>query len=277
LISVALTLLAGGVPGQVTGQAEHAEGLARWADYLPTDPRVLEELKRFRAEEVSIEEWAPIFASTVRTEILASAGAQLSLFLSGECRPSTKVSIGNPEFSFPPGPAGSFAESDSWKKFRKSLIYTETVACFETAKEPGEVLQSYVGEAFRMRADSRITAMWTDEQGSCLETRGVFGLVDPTRMCNRTHEFLSDHVAAQHSQVVFNEGRQPYQNIYFKESLKTFVKMPGGVALHYINFTRAADLGRIKRWIGAGQIEDSQKTTVEEFQQWLLVRGPTPP
>jgi hypothetical protein len=73
--------------------------------------------------------------------------------------------------------------------------------------------------------------------------------------------------------VVFNEGRSPYQEVYFKESLKTFVKVPGGLALHYINFTRAQSLGRIERWVGTGQIEDSQKENVKELLRVLSGGG----
>jgi hypothetical protein len=100
--------------------------------------------------------------------------------------------------------------------------------------------------------------------------------VEPTRVCNRIQDFREDGVAAQHSQVVFNQGVKPYEDVYFKESLKTFVRIPGGMALHYINFARAGNLGRVERWVGPGQIEGSQKGNAEELQRWLRRRDSDP-
>jgi hypothetical protein len=151
------------------------------------------------------------------------------------------------------------------------------VACLETkATDPSEVLEIYVSPEFRMVAESRIVDMWEDEEGSCMETKGVLSLVEPTRVCNRIQDFRGDGVAAQHSQVIFNEGAKPYEDVYFKESLKTFVRIPGGMALHYINFARAGNLGRVERWVGPGQIEGSQKGNAEEIQRWLRRRDSNP-
>jgi hypothetical protein len=275
-IAAAFAVLTGWSPRHLAGQMGAVEELGRWAESLPPDPRVFDELHRFETSGGPIGEWAQAFTAVVRAEIFSAARDQLAVFLSGECSPSTKASIGNPGFTLSSTGAANLADIASWKKFRQSLIYTETVACFQTTEEPGEVLQAYAGQAFRMRAESRITSMWEDSQGTCLETKGVLGLVAPTKICNRIHDLSLEGLAAQHSQVVFNEGGERYQDVYFKESLKTFVQIPGGVALHYVNVSRAADLGRIKRWIGAGQIEDSQNNTIEEFQRWLLIRDENP-
>ena len=93
--------------------------------------------------------------------------------------------------------------------------------------------------------------------------------MDPTRACNQINELVTEKLAAQHSQVVFNDGRDPFQTVFFKESLKTFVLIPGGVALHYINYTRAAGLGRLKRWVGADRIRGSQENNVRELRDRL--------
>jgi hypothetical protein len=132
----------------------------------------------------------------------------------------------------------------------------------------------YVGPDFRLSAESRIARMWPDSVGACIETHGAYGLVDPTLVCNRTQELSSERLAAQHSQAVFNEEREGYQLVFFKESMKTFVRTNGGIGFHYINFTRAGDLGRVKRWLGRGRIEASQRKTVEELRSWLLFRNP---
>lgn len=263
-------MLGGGFLSPATCQVEDGGDLVRWADSLPMDSRVLRELQRFSAEEEFSQESVSGFIGEVRSRIISAVGAQTAKLLAGECRPSIEVSIGDSDFST----LGEAASGESWEDFQKSLIRTEMVACLETDRiDPEAVLQTYVSPEFRMRAESRITDMWIDSVGSCMETKGAYGLVDPTRVCNRVHDFSSEDMAAQHSQVVFNEGIEPYQDAYFKESLKTFVRVPGGMALHYINFTRAADLGRIERWIGAGKIKDSQNATLEELQRWLRESG----
>ena len=276
-VAAALALWGVGFPWQATCQIEDVGKLVSWADSLPIDPRVLGELERFPADEAFSRVSLSGFVREVRSRIISAVEAQSARLLAGECRPSIDVSIGDSDFSAIEEAGGEAAASEPWEKFQRSLIRTEMVACLESAEMPArEVLQLYVSPEFRMSAESRITDMWTDSVGSCLETKGVFGLVDPTRVCNRVHEFLSDGIAARHSQVVFNEGREPYQDAYFKESLKTFVRTQSGLALHYINYTRAADLGRVERWIGAGQIEDSQKETVEKLRRVLLLT-PTDP
>ena len=138
--------------------------------------------------------------------------------------------------------------------------------------DPGAVLGIYVSPEFRMVAESRIVSMWDDAEGACLETKGVLSLVAPTRVCNRIQDFRADGVAAQHSQVVFNQGEEPFEDVYFKESLKTFVRTPGGMALHYINYSRAGNLGRLARMVGPGQIRGSQEGNVKELQRRLDLR-----
>jgi|GEM_PF-2254715 len=262
-----------GLPGTAASQTAVAGGLVAWGDSLPLDSRVLTELHRFEAEVEFGQDLAVGFVEEVRSRVISSAAVHSERILSDGCAPFVDVNIGDSEFPELKPIAEETGAKESWKDFRKSLIRTEMVACLTADLGPESILQLYIGPEFRMAAESRIVDMWEDAEGSCMETKGVMGLVDPTRICNRIHTFSSDDLAAQHSQVVFNEGKEPYQDAYFKESLKSFVRIPGGVALHYINYTRAANLGRIERWIGAGQIEDSQKETVEELQRWLLLRS----
>lgn len=259
-------------------QSEEAEGFARWADSLELDSRVLREIQRFPAEEDLGRELLLGFLREVRSRTVSSAAARVTALLSGPCHPTLDVRIGGLDFSQVwvrlGGPGSS---EEPWEDFLGSLIRTEMVACFKTDRPPRGLLRDYVSPEFRMQSESRIREMWSDAEGSCMETAGAYGLVDPTRICNRITELDLDGLAAQHSQVVFNQGEEPFQDAYFKESLKTFVDTEEGVALHYINYTRAADLGRVERWVGARKIKDSQNNTVEEFQQWLLGRTPMSP
>ena len=74
---------------------------------------------------------------------------------------------------------------------------------------------------------------------------------------------------AQHSQVVSNGGDEDYQRVYFKESLKSFVAVSGGLALYYINYTRSTDIGRFGKYIARGKIEGAQEDAIEELMRRL--------
>jgi hypothetical protein len=238
------------------------------------DPEVGREILRFEGKASLGEEYASAFATEIRSRVMSDASRQVSGFLAGECRPFISVSIGETELNLLLEEPAAKEDRERREEFEKSLIRTEMVACLDVGeRDPSGVLELFLSPAFRMVAESRIVDMWTDQEGSCLETKGVMGLVDPTRVCNRTSDYRAEGLAARHAQVVFNEGRSPYQEVYFKESLKTFVKVPGGLALHYINFTRAQSLGRIERWVGTGQIEDSQKENVKELLRVLSGGG----
>ena len=246
----------------------HSQDLAGWGASLDLDSRVVREILRFEGGEAFSPDQAEAFAREVRSRLFPAASERVTRLLTGECRPFVDVTIGEGEYLMPGGVPQ--ATEKSWEKFLGSLIRTEMVACLETDRtDPGEILGIYVGPEFRMAAESRIIDMWVDQEGACMETKGVLSLVEPTRICNRITEFRGEGIAAEHSQVVFNEGRAPYEEIYFKESLKTFLKTPGGMALHYINYTRAGTLGRVKRWAGPGQIRGSQEGVVKELQRRL--------
>ena len=271
---VTITAFFGGVSPETNPQRGMGEELTQWGGALPQDPRVRRELDRFRTDGGFGRELSSAFAGEVRSRIFSAALDNVDSLAQGECVPFTEVRIGDLDW----GALNGVLDPDEsvtkdWESFLKSLIRTEMVACLQTDSEPEEILRLYVSPEFRMTAEDRIAEMWVDAEGSCMETKGAYGLVDPTRICNRIHEFSPGPLAAQHSQVVFNQGEGPFQDAYFKESLKTFVRTGNGVAFHYINYTRAADLGRIERWVGAGKIKDSQEGTVEELKRWLQTMG----
>jgi len=255
------------------GQAVGTPSLAGWGTSLEVDPRIPREILRFQEGGTALgEDLARTFAMAIRSRVFTSAGRQVDLLLNGECKPFVDVSMGTPDSLSAPEVSGDLKKA--WEKFGDSVVRTEMVACLETdIPDPAEVLQLYVSPEFRMVAEGRIIDMWEGPEGQCMETKGVLRLVDPTRVCNRIQDFRGEGVAAQHSQVVFNEGKKPYQDVYFKESLKTFVRIPGGMALHYINYARVGGLGRLERWAGPGQIRGSQEGNVEELRKRLRARS----
>lgn len=262
--------MGGPLPQMGTVQGPISSPLGAWGDSLPHDGHVIDEMMRFRGGNALTHVYAEMFAREVRSRVISTADARVSSLLTEECVPSLDVTIGEWEFSHP---FYESVEGDLEKAidgFEGSLIRTEMVACFHgTDGQPGPVLDLYTGKEFRMAAQDRIQDIWPDPKGSCVETKGAYGLVDPTKVCNKIAEFRIEQIAAQHSQVVFNEGVDPYQAVYFKESLKTFVDLPDGLALHYINYTRTSDLGRMSRWVGAGKIRDSQQAMVDLLRSRL--------
>jgi hypothetical protein len=258
------------------GQVPPTGGLAGWGSSLDLDPRISREILRFQGGRGLSSVHANFFAEAVRSRVFFAAAEKVSLLQTGACSPFVEVTMGKSDLTLPEGSTG--AERNAWERFEESLIRTEMVACLETENaDPEAVLQIYVSPEFRMVAESRIIDMWEDEEGACMETKGVLSLVEPTRVCNRIQDFRAEGVAAQHSQVVFNEGKKPYEDVYFKESLKTFVRIPGGMALHYINYARAGNLGRLERWAGPGQIRGSQEGNVAELQRRLRIGASGPP
>ena len=262
--------------GAAGAQVPAPPGLGDWGSALDLDPRISREILRFENGTGLSQAQAQAFARAVRSRVFSVAAEKVSKLLTGECTPFIDVTMGESDLQL----AGEFTgeERKGWERFDNSVIRTEMVACLQTGiTDPAEVLEIFVSPEFRMVAESRIIDMWEDGEGSCMETKGVLSLVEPTRVCNRIQDFRSEAVAAQHSQVIFNEGRKPYEDVYFKESLKTFVRIPGGMALHYINYARAGNLGRLERWAGPGQIRGSQEGNVAELKQRLRLREAGPP
>ena len=129
--------------------------------------------------------------------------------------------------------------------------------------------REYVDPEFRMTVSSRIKHIWSEGGDSCIETKGFRPFLESTLVCNGIDEFHGGAIAAQHSQVVSNPGGDDHQDVYFKESLKTFVEIPGGIALHYINYTRTVKLGGLRKRIGRGKIAGSQEKAVDGLRKIL--------
>ena len=101
---------------------------------------------------------------------------------------------------------------------------------------------------------------------------GVTMVLSPIQYCNRIEECHLPGLSTQHSQTVMNDGGDDYQTVYFKESLKTFVAIPGGLALHYVNYSRSVGMGGIKKKIGRGKIRDSQQKAIDELAKAIESR-----
>jgi hypothetical protein len=120
-----------------------------------------------------------------------------------------------------------------------------------------------------MAASSRIRDISEEDGLSCIHTDGVPVLLDPSRACNRTTEGEGGGWASQHSQVVSGESGDGFQPTFFKESVKTFVQLPDGLGLHYVNYTRSTGLNGLKKRVGRGKAADSQREQVELLAERL--------
>jgi hypothetical protein len=242
----------------------------QWAQFS-LDPRIIAELERFQDNDQRLSsDYRETLPTAVRSLMVAAVEQQLQGFLEGRCEPSVTVSYLSPGFAIPGYPLSTVA-----KRFEEGFVRLEVVACFlETPRSAQEALRIYTAPEFRMAVSSTIQRIWEERDSSCVETKGVTAILDPTYYCNHIEELSTNGLAVQHSQVIANKGQPPYQEVYFKESFKTFVEIPQGLVFHYLNYSRSARIGKLKRYLGKKAIIRSQKSALDKLQQRL--NAPTP-
>lgn len=274
LAGFALLAAAGGLipalsvgPSGSSAAAPDARPSARDPEYrafldgIPLDPRVQDGLRLFR--EGSPGPLPPQYVvdlpMAIRLRVVAAAAEAEARLEEGTCDPSIEVTY--PGKGFPGIPRG---DGNSAERFEDSFVRVEMIACFRgTATSPAEALALYTSPEFRMEASGRIREIVEEDGLSCIHTDGVPVLLDPSRACNRITEGQGPGWAAEHSQVVVGESGSGFQPTFFKESLKTFVQLPDGIALHYVNYTRSTGLNGLKKRIGRGKAADSQREQIE--------------
>jgi hypothetical protein len=236
--------------------------LEEWGRGLPMDPGVSDQMLRFEHDGRRLDPaYASQLASHLRSAVIDAATGQIARIRSGSCEPLIDVQFLRAGFASPSGekPRGSAA-----REFEDSFVRTEMVACIDTDRvDANEVLDLYTSPDFRRETESRIAHIAVEGDRMCVETKGVWALLDPTSACNRVRRYSAGGAAAEHSQVMQNDGSGKYQDVFFKESLKTFVPIPGGLALHYVNYSRAVSLGRLSRSVAGGKVEESQRRHLE--------------
>ena len=265
-IIVTLVLLTAAT--EISAQEARATDVGRWLDALPLDVRIAGEIGRFTHRDEGLSErYRTATMVSMRQLTTREVDQAVASLLRNPCEPSVEVTY--------PRQDDNDQDIEAEKEFSKSFIRTEMVACFETSsQDPSAALEIYTSADFRQEASSRIEAVWADGDLSCVESGGIRALLSPTKSCNSIERFSGDGIAAEHSQVVWNEGQDPYQDIYFKESVKTFMRIPGGLALHYLNYARTTNMGRMQRWMGTGSIEDSQRDSAELMAERLAGENP---
>jgi hypothetical protein len=237
------------------------ERVVEWVHGLRIDPGVGSEMRRFNTGDSGLgTRFTQVQAERFREAVARSAGESLGRIESEGCRPSVEVSF--PE----PGQWGTPELSSPEERFLRGVVRTEAVACFHTELTPRQALDLYTSPDFRMVAEPRISRAWTPGDTACVATKGVVLLLSRTEVCSQVSHLLEDDLAAEHSQAIRNGEDHRLQPVFFKESLKTFVRTPSGLALYYINYSRSADLGAASRWIAEGKIRESQERQIEAFR-----------
>lgn len=268
LISFALT-----VPGPATARPtqDPAGVVQAWLDSLEIDPGVVAQLERYADEEGEWPEDSPdLLARALRDRVRADVQRAMARITAGPVEDDVRVNFLSPE-DFARGAAAS--RDDRVREFQDGVIRTEQYHRFARATtSPTEALARFTDPQFRMDTSSRIESIEEEDGLSCIRTKGMWGLLDPTDTCNRITLLGTDGVAAEHSQVVSNPGDEDCQTIYFKESVKVFVATPDGLVLYYINYTRSSKLGALKKKLGRGKIEDSQRERAAALAERLDTR-----
>ena len=250
--------------------------VAAWADSLPLDKRATDGIEHYAEESRSSfdEGYASQLAAGVRRLICADVERQLKRLSEGVRTPFIEVSILNPGFAS----AGGQAPGNNLEKsFEESFVRTEVLAFFEhETVSPGTALEMYTDGGFRKTVSSRIKRIWNEGEEVCYEVGGVKLLLHPFKYCDRVEELHQEDLAIQHAQTVRNEGDGGYQTVFFKESMKTFVRLPDGLALYYINYSRMVDTGGIRGKIARSQVAGSEKKADEELGRRLVSRRSKP-
>jgi hypothetical protein len=247
--------------------------VAAWIDSLHFDGRVADAVGLYAKEKGGVfsEGYTDRLFAGVRRAIGADVERRLAE-LSGGARPSfVEVTILEPGFA---DVIGDHPGNDTEREFEKSFIRTEVLAFFpDEDTAPDEALDLYTRPEFRKVVSSRIKRIWEEGEEVCVEFSGVKLLLDPLMYCDRIDDLHATGLSAQHTQAVRNPGGDKYQTMFFKESLKTFVSLPDGLAFHYINYSRTIGMGALQRKIARGKIEDSEKRAVEELARRLAARA----
>jgi hypothetical protein len=262
-------LLICAVPASAGNPQDIGADISEWRESLEIDPRVIEGIMRFDDDgESPRESYARALAGSLRGVAFAAVDRYLQDVANGDYDTSYDV-------DFPDGGFVSGAEEPNGaeKQFEKGFVRTEFRAFIECdGVSPEQAMRLYTSEDFRLKTSSRAKRVWKEEGLACVETNGST-FVSAMLTCNRTTEIIEADFASQHAQVVSNGGGEDYQIVYFKESIKTFVQVPGGLMLHYINYSRSKKVPAFAKPFAGGGIKDAQEGTVEALQHALAKGG----
>lgn len=278
-VAITIPLIVVWVAAPVGFQASSQVGagqatVAAWLDSLPVDERAIDAIALFAREKRSEfdDGYAGRLAAGIRRLVGADVERQLGRLSEGVRTPFIDVTILDPGFA---SVGGKPDDSKTAREFEKSFVRIEVLAFFKNdTTPPRTALGMYTDPDFRKTVSSRLKSVWNEGEEVCVEMSSVKLVLDPVKCCDRVAELHLDDISLQHAQTVRNTGGGGYQAVFFKESLKTFVRLPDGLAFHYVNYTRTVGMGGIKGKVGRGKIEESERKAVEEIGRRLASRRP---
>jgi hypothetical protein len=276
-IAMAIPLVVVGLSAPAASQGAPPAGAGRteaaaWLDSLPIDGRAFDAIDLFAREKRSEFDngYAARLAVGIRRLVAADVERQLGRLAEGVRAPFIEVTTLEPGFAAAGGKAGG---SKTEREFEKSFVRIEVLAFFESeSTEPRTALGMYTDPDFRKTVSSRLKRVWNEGDEVCIEMASVKLVLDAIKCCDCVEELHLEGISIEHARTVRNTGGKGYQPVYFKESLKTFVRLPDGLAFHYIAYTRTVGMGGIKGKIGRGKIEESERKAVEEIGRRLSAR-----
>jgi hypothetical protein len=255
---------------RVNGQEIRPTPLASWGAGLGIDERVLGEMGRFDDGGTLSDGYPSAFARQMRSEVFVAAERALGALASHGCEPMITVDLPVPRGNVPADPRSPVAE-----RFEQSLIRVESVTCISTERDdPAAALTLFTSPEFRRAAESRIEEIRVEGGKSCERTGGTFPLLAPTSSCASLARLDADGFSALHSQVIANPDAARTQLVYFKESLKTVVRIPGGIAIHHVHYSRSVNLGRLERWVASGKVRGAEENTLALLKERILASAP---
>jgi hypothetical protein len=263
------------VPGRSAAEGP-GSSVAAWVDSLAFDDGAIAEIELFAKEKRSEIEsgYARELSEGIRRLMSAGVREALDRITAGERTPFIDVSVVEPGFAS----AGKTPPDDSvQREFEKSFVRTEFLEFFPDEDTlPRAALAIYTTPDFRQTAMPRIERIWNEGGEVCVEIRGVKLAVDPVSYCDHIENHHEEGLSVQHTQAVRNAGGSGHQTVYFKESLKVFIRLPDGLVFYYLNYSRTIGLGGIRTRLALGQIKKSEKNAIEELGHRLAADSPKP-
>ena len=196
----------------------------------------------------------------VRSQLARSASLALSRFQEGRCEESSRLRV------LSPGLTG-VSEGDLADAFEGSMFRLESTGCLPDVTLD-EAAKTYHSEAFRLAEMPGLDALTISEDRTCLFSDSVPGILKSTRFCLRTGRRADADLHLTHASLW--ENQQPAgQTMYLREEVVVFARIPEGVGVYRVTFTRAQDIGPAAKLVLERTARSTQGRLYRALEEWL--------
>jgi len=205
--------------------------------------------------------FAQNFLKWTKGQLAKSAASALRTYKVGECSDGAffKVVDGKKIFS-------SLSEVEM--QFINSLFLIESSYCL-TDTNLQEAYEVYMSPEFRMDVMPRVKDFTLTNNGYCISSEGIPGLILPAYQCSRSQIKQSDNTILVHNTLESRKMGPKFQPLHYREEVILFVSIPNGVALYRGTFTRSVEIGMTSKYILSSTVESSQNDIRTQYQEWL--------